>query len=621
MKHTNTLFSFPLKQQFIALLACGCISFAYASNSSFNNSSIFLQSTQGIKGSGGIVTRDDGKLLTASSPQVIRVFNPATGIFEDIAYTLTDVNSLPDDLTIIPTDNSRNIVGGFAVASFLDGRIPTVLKNHTVIQANQGHFETVLETGAYHATYNPDLLGLDPIAYRKTNDKLYAAGFDPYDIYRVDYNNGGSAPIAIPLLPFVEEGRALNGFQFGPDDKLYAPDLVHGQIIQIDADSGVVTPYPATTTDTPIAVKVDSHGIIYYIGRKTGQVFKYDKTQPASANNPRVLATLEPALDNLTLNLAETKLYITNDENKIYQVDVNNGSTTILFQSPVGQIWDIAYDFDMNSIFVADFASIKRFNAKTAHLDGIIRFGDINSGLSQLGSQASSLTVEQGPNAKIIVTDITLGNIMVLNKNDFSVYDITLTSDKTGLAFKQPQSAVRVVDDSGEYYLATDTVDGKIVKIRHNGPINANNIVTEDFVTGLHAPIKLKLYKGYVYVVEMGQVTEKIPCTGRISRIPLAHPENIQLLLDHLDDPQGLDIFDGKMYFVESGINTLKRASAAHPSVPEILNDDLHLEQDVIISQFNPVAKINPPSGIAIGKKGKRLYVNETGPDAIRQFS
>ena len=534
-------------------------------------------------------------------------------------------DSLPDDLAIIPANPQLGIPGGFAQGGFLDGRIWTVLDDGAVIQSNLGTFTPYTGTGIYPASYNAALQGLNPITYRKSNDRLYASGFDPYNLYVIDWR--GSIPQPVPLLPFLPEGRGLNGFQFGPDE-LYSPDAIHGQILQIDADSGIVTPIVSNIL-TPIAVKVDSKGNVYFNDRGTGYVYKYNP----QTHQTNILAKLRPALDNLVISLDEKSLYVTNNENEIIKVNADTGINKTLYTAPFQQVWDLKFDPDTNSIFVADFSSVKQFNANNGKLKRESNFSAISSGVASTGSTASSINVESGPNAKIVVTDVTLGNVVVLNKADLSPYDTTLTSNNTNLAFKQPMSGVHVNDPVKEYYLVTNTVDGTIVKISHNGDINSNNIVTQTVVTGLNAPVKLQINNDFLYIVELGQAYLGIPKTGRISRIPLSALQassvmtnqlsNPQVLVDNLDNPNGLDIINGKMYFVEAGRKRLLKADATTPGNPTVVENGLKLQQDIIVSQFNPVAQINPPSAVTmrLGYNGLKAYINETKPNAIASFS
>lgn len=582
---------------FLLGVSC-CTSFTYADDN------IFIQSTQKIKGFGGVVVKPNGELLVSALPKNVRRFDPFTQQFEGNAYKLEDY-SFSDDIALIPRDDSRGIIGGFSLSCFLDGRIPTVLSDGTVIQSNTGDFFVSPETGVFEATFNPELLGVNPITYRSSNDRLYVQAFDPTYIFKLDWR--GSVPEAIAL----STPSALNGFQFGPDDQLYAPDVGNNQIVKIDADTGAVTPIVGNL-DTPIALKVDSDGILYFVERRSGKVYKYNPVTDTLI----LLATVEPALDNLAVNSELGKLYVTNDQNKIFEVDTDTGATQILFESPIVQPWELAYDSESNSLYVADFGSLKQFNANNAELQRHLIIDSSTSGLGGTGS-VSGLTVEQGANAKIVMTDLTLGNIMVINKSDFSVYDI-LSTFETGLFGKQPQSTVRVTGGTpSEFYLTTNTVDGSILKIYHSN----GGLVTETYFSDLNCPVKLKLHDGYLYIVEAGQLLQGIPDTGRISRLPLSNPtpQALEVLVDNLDNPQGLDIYGNKMFFVEVGSKKLLRASANGPSTPHALHHGLKLSSDIVISLFNPVP-IFPFVGVAIKNDGSKIFVNQSKPDNIIRF-
>lgn len=585
------------KQTLAFLLAICCFAFAYA-----DDSKVFIQSTHGIKGFGGLVTKKNGELLLSGQPRNIRIFDPGEQEFEGNAYVLTDF-SFSDDLVIIPRDDSRGIIGGFSIASFLDGRIPTVLNDETVIQSNQGQFIVVPETGIYQASFNPQLIGIDPITYRSSNDRLYAqSALDPTTLYVVDWRGSVPSPI------FLNPPTALNAFQFGPDDKLYAPDVGNNQIVRIDADTGDVTPIVPNIL-VPIALKVDSHGILYFIGRTTGNVYKYNPT----SNVLTLLATVEPALDNLTISKEEDKLYVTNDENRIVQVDVNTGATNILFDSPIVQPWDLAFDPDTNSLYVADLGSLKQYNSRSAQRERYLILDDVNSGLAGSGS-VSGITVEQGPDAKIVITDITIGNLFVINKSDFSLYDF-IDGFSSGLFSKQPFSAVRITGGSpSEYYLVVNAVDGTILKIFHT----AGGLAIETFFSGLNSPVKVKHYNGYLYVVEAGQLTQGIPNTGRVSRISIA-TQIREVLLDNLNNPQGLDIVDDKLVVLEVGSGRLLQGSASGPGAAIVLKEGLQFSNDLLISSFNPIP-IDPFAGVAADPNGKRIFINQTEPDNILLF-
>lgn len=222
---------------------------------------------------------------------------------------------------------------------------------------------------------------------------------------------------------------------------------------------------------------------------------------------------------------------------------------------------------------------------------------------------------------------------MAIHKNDLSVYKVFNTQDpvnpaNTGTAFTQPFSTVRVIDQNkpaGEYYLtatpsidfATSTTPGKIVKFWESPDME--HITNSDFFTGLWSPIKLKIYKGYVYVLEAGDLLNRPALSpGRVSRIALSNPSTRQILVDNLNNPQGLDIVDDKLYIVEAGTKRLLEASALFPSIPKPLRTDLDLSNETIIYQFGPIP-ILPPATVAIEEKGKSAFIVLTKPDKIIQ--
>lgn len=565
---------------------------------------ILNQATQEIKGFARLAQLENGLCVVSSQPKNIRLFDPNTGKFIDTIYTLTNY-SFPDDLVLIPE--------GYSIASFLDGRIPTVLNNGKVIQSNQGPFKVSPETGIFKASFNPQLQGANPITYRPSNGLLYTQGFDPNTLYSLKWQ--GSVPVAIPLTP----ATSLEGFAFGPDDKLYAPDIGNGQIVVVDADTGVVTPLPNTQgLIFPVDLKIANNGILYYLERPTGNVYQYN----LATQTPVLLATLAPALEKVAVSFDQKYLLVSNDENRIVKVDIATGKTTILFDSQIIQPWGVAFDGDSDTLYIPDTGKLLQVNAKNGKTIRYVVIDTLTSGFLGAG-QVNGIDIEQADqqneDPKIVVADVTLGDILVFNKKDLTYYDL-LSSSTTGLFEKQPFSAVRVTGGTpSEYYLIANAVDGTILKVYHPNPNDKTVTITELFFSGLNVPGKLKLYNGYVYIVEAGKLLEGIPNSGSISRISLANPTTKEILVPHLYNPQGLDIYNGIMVTAEVGKFRLLSASALKPSTPEVLATGLEFSNDLLISNLNPIP-IDPMVGVAIDSKGKRIYVNQTAPNNIIMF-
>src|SRR5437588_11500472 len=79
------------------------------------------------------------------------------------------------------------------------------------------------------------LPGINSLAYRK-DGRLYASTVFLGDtLYEID-TEGAKAPRMI-----MEKMGGLNGFEFGPDDKLYGPLWFKGQVAKIDVDKPELT--------------------------------------------------------------------------------------------------------------------------------------------------------------------------------------------------------------------------------------------------------------------------------------------------------------------------------------------------------------------------------------------
>lgn len=555
-----------------------------------------LKAPQKRKGAAGIVTDASGNPVMCANPNFISRLNLDYGTFDNI-YTLTNYN-FGDDLAI---SSNKDIT----ITAFLSGQLPTILKNGTVIQTNADPLLTAPETGVFQQKFDPIAQGVNPIAYRKSNNKIYTQGFDPSVILAFDLS-GSVAQIITLSMPV-----GLNAMQFGPDDKLYAPAPGAGQLVKIDVESGLVTVI-LTDLKSPIALKVSSTGLIYFAERTTGNVYKFDLATGVKT----LIATLEPSIDNLCLSLSENKLFVTNAQNKIYKVSIANGKITILYQSPITQPWDVA--FDGNKLFVADSNSLKQVNPRTGEIERILILDSETSGLNGFGI-AGGLEVEPGPDGNITLADITLCNFATIKKSDFSVVEF-IDGFTTGLFTKSNFSTIRVTDGTpNPYYLALNAVDGIIVKVYRD---ESGNVITEPYFSDLRTPVKLKQHNGYIYVVEAGLLTQGVANSGRVSRIPLSNTpppaSSKQVLLDNLSIPQGLDINEDTIYVLETGKSRLISGSATSHSSPVLIANNYRFTGVVLISNLNPIPYVNPFAGLAYDPIKKKFFVVQTDPNNIK---
>ncbi|MFY0534725.1 hypothetical protein [Nannocystis pusilla] len=79
-----------------------------------------------------------------------------------------------------------------------------------------------------------DLPGLNSLAFRG-DGRLYVTQIGRADaLWEVD-PDGKKKPRQVLAAPGF-----LNGFEFGPDDRLYGPLLLKGQIVRVDVDTGKI---------------------------------------------------------------------------------------------------------------------------------------------------------------------------------------------------------------------------------------------------------------------------------------------------------------------------------------------------------------------------------------------
>src|SRR6266545_1906179 len=102
------------------------------------------------------------------------------------------------------------------------------------------------------------LPGINSLAYRK-DGRLYATQVFLGDaLYEIDVEG------VKPPRKIMEKMGGLNGFEFGPDDKLYGPLWFKGQVAKVDVDKAELT-VVADGFKIPAAVNFDSKGNLWVV--------------------------------------------------------------------------------------------------------------------------------------------------------------------------------------------------------------------------------------------------------------------------------------------------------------------------------------------------------------------
>src|SRR5690349_16170951 len=158
------------------------------------------------------------------------------------------------------------------------------------------------------------LAGINSLAYRK-DGRLYATTVFLGDtLYEID-NEGVKPPRVI-----LEKMGGLNGFEFGPDDKIYGPLWFKGQVAKVDVDKPELT-VVADGFKVPAAVNFDSKGNLWVVDTALGQLVRVDP----KTGDKKVVAQLKPSLDNLAID-DKDRIYVSNmADNGIQEVDPATG--------------------------------------------------------------------------------------------------------------------------------------------------------------------------------------------------------------------------------------------------------------------------------------------------------
>ncbi|MFK4572736.1 sugar lactone lactonase YvrE [Bradyrhizobium ottawaense] len=158
------------------------------------------------------------------------------------------------------------------------------------------------------------LPGINSLAFRK-DGRLYATTVFLGDtLYEIDVEG------VKPPRQIMEKMGGLNGFEFGPDDKLYGPLWFKGQVAKVDVDKAELT-VVADGFKVPAAVNFDSKGNLFVVDTALGQLVRVDPKSGART----LVAQLKPSLDNLAID-DKDRIYVSNmADNGIQEVDPATG--------------------------------------------------------------------------------------------------------------------------------------------------------------------------------------------------------------------------------------------------------------------------------------------------------
>ena len=199
------------------------------------------------------------------------------------------------------------------------------------------------------------LPGANPITFSDDGRLFMARCFMGDGLYELDPNG------VKPPRPIDEKLVDFNGFDFGPDGKLYGPIFTGGKLIAVDVDSGAMRTV-AEGFKVPAAAKFDAQGRLFVLDQAQGKVFLVN---PASGQKTEY-ATIEPGLDNLAFD-SKGRLFVSNANTAaIYEVRADGTVRTVSpggFTNVVG-IAVLPRDGG-ESVYVGSVFSVAEFDGAT----------------------------------------------------------------------------------------------------------------------------------------------------------------------------------------------------------------------------------------------------------------
>ncbi|AKJ00385.1 DNA-binding beta-propeller fold protein YncE [Archangium gephyra] len=424
-----------------------------------------------------------------------------------------------------------------------------------------------------------DLPGLNSLAFRR-DGRLYVTqlGRGADVLSEVD-PNGRKPPRKI-----LSGHGFLNGFEFGPDDRLYGPLLMKGQVVRIDVDAGTLEPV-AQGFAMPVAANFDaSRENLYVLDSVLGQLVRVR----VATGEKTVVAKLPTGLDNLTVG-PDDQVYVSNMvDNDIHVVTPADGSIRKLVEArlsvPSGLA--LAPDDPDENLYVADVYALRRVGGR----DGKI------SQTARVLSSRMTFPMHVSLGAKhVVLSSAYLAAVQVLDRTSGEV--LRTIPNTNGV-----QGVLELADGT---LLVAEGTTGRLVRVEA-AEAAGSTVLTE----GLEGPVGLvadtEAKEPGVYVTEVR--------SGRVTRVRLSDGAR-STVAKGLKAPEGLARHpDGGLIVAEVGRKQLVRIDPATGRSTVIASG---LRIGLPESGGFPPGYI--PTGVAVGQSGT-IYLSSDMESALYRF-
>ncbi|MFX1376062.1 MAG: hypothetical protein ACFFA0_09640 [Promethearchaeota archaeon] len=291
------------------------------------------------------------------------------------------------------------------------------------------------------------------------------------------------------------------------ENKLVIPDLGSGWIVEVDMDTGEITPLVTAGLITPVALKIGPDGYIYTIEMFTGAL----KRISPDGMFIETITMLLPGVDNLAFG-PDGNLYVSSyHDSTIWKIDLNNGESTALF--PLGINSAASLVIKDEKLYLCDSIMIRMIDET-----GALQKTWANGWLTTT-HYPSPMTMANGMGDYLITANFIDDNIVAVNPNVAEEW--TLIADSVS-----HPAGMKLDEENAMLYVAEYGL-GQVIEI--NLTSGARRVVT-DYLSG---PVDIEFKDGFLYVAEA--------LAGRITKVKIENGFKETFLNGYVGKPKGLD--------------------------------------------------------------------------------
>lgn len=450
-----------------------------------------------IRGANGLAVDPDGQLLVASvfGAEIV-VVDPLTGAVTDRRGHGSGVDG-PDDVAIGPD-------GSIYWTDILAGEVGRLAPD-----------------GAVSKQYVAP--GMNPIAFTEDGRLFVGQAFFGDGLYELDPALAGPPRVVIPDSATPPFASQLNGFDFGPDGVLYAPQPFLSRIVRINPDTGDLAVLADGLAAGPSSVEFDAAGQLF-ASLFDGQVVTVDLGSGIVENR----ATIRGAtLDNMVFDAAGRLFVSDSDDGAVYVVAQGRGVHTLVKGGLIlpGGVTVMPDETGSESLFVADLWSLAEFDARSGRLIDVDAQSRVGPGIVESWTVAPD-------DGHVILTSWMSNAVQIWDPAADEVV-------QTVYDFAVPLNALRFQGDLVAAELGTGSVVSRDA---------AGNRTT--LLSGLFVPSGLAATETELWVADWAS-----GMVWQVAGDGAPHP-----VATGLANPEGLAVdSDGSLLVVESGAGRLTR--------------------------------------------------------------